>query len=114
MVLSQGGRVSQSGLVGGVLDMATGFGFGDIKGLTREPSITCIPKAEILPNSHLVIATRGVFEKTSQGSIVNYVHEKRDREPLDLAHDIVYSVESGRSENPSLSCLIVKLESSTE
>lgn len=108
-VLPKSGKANQGDLAKGSLGMATGF--GSLKGLACEPAITFIPKERIDVGSHLLIGTRGIFKYTSKKSLVDYVHARRDRDPLDLAHDFVDAiVDSGDPGKRSTCCLVIRLK----
>ncbi len=79
------------------------------KGESSQPSITCYPMEHIAKNSHLLIGTEGLFAEAGTETLVSFLHQHQNLEPLELARDIVYSVSQVRKE--SLACFVMSLES---
>ena len=118
LVEGLGGEVDENGLVNGRTKMATSFGRNDLRGAISSKPIITTYAMNMLRNPQLIIGTDGLFKFTSTQRIIGMMHQNRNLESRDLAHDLVYSVHQNNQQSPNalvrnrpLSCLVVKFNS---
>jgi serine/threonine protein phosphatase PrpC len=118
LVHDLGGEIDENGLINGRIKMATSFGRNDLQGaISTKPEITTY-SLRMLNQPQLIIGTEGLFKVTSTKRIVELMQKNKKLAPVDLAHDLVYTVhrynqqsQNESVKNRSLSCLIVNLNS---
>ncbi len=122
LVRSLGGEVDEYGLVNGKLNMATGFGRYDLRGaISSKPFITQFPMARIKEESHLIIGTVWVAQSTSTARQTRWLHDDRNVDAKNLAHNVVHSVhkvnQTHRSptvQDRALSTMVLKINAIDE